>query len=51
MALKEVAKQGHASTAAVIAGMNTTGDSTAFKDLVKLKKTYTDPDMLQQFCL
>ena len=50
-ALKEVAKQGHASTAAVIAGMHTTGDGTAFKDLVKLEKTYTDPDVLRQFCL
>ena len=50
-ALKEVAQQGHASTAAVIAGMHTTGDGTAFKDLVKLEKTYTDPDVLRQFCL
>ena len=50
-ALKEVAQQGHASTAAVIAGMHTTGDGTAFKDLVKLEKTYTDPDILRQFCL
>ena len=48
---KKVAKQGQASTAAVIAGMHTTGDGTAFKDLVKLEKTYTDPDMLRQFCL
>ena len=45
-ALKEVAKQGHTLTAAVIAGMNMVGDGTAFKDLVKLKKTYMDPDML-----
>ena len=50
-ALQDIAKQGHASTAAVIAGMHTTGDGTAFKDLVKLEKTYTDPDVLRQFCL
>ena len=50
-ALEKVAKDSQASTAAVIAGMHTTGDSTAFKDLVKLEKTYTDPDMLRQFCL
>jgi len=50
-ALENVAKQGHASTAAVIAGMQTPGDGTAFKDLVKLEKTYTDPDILRQFCL
>jgi len=35
-ALENVAKQGHASTAAAIAGMQTPGDGTAFKDLVKL---------------
>ena len=50
-ALEKVAKDGQASTAAVIAGMHTTGDGTAFKDLVKLEKTYTDPDVLRQFCL